>query len=227
ELECDRLWRAGMMNRNTRSEAVPIALVGSDRSVSIMYFVTRQAPHKNHPGWEREATDAAISEEIQRAGYEATEWHRVGPDAIPSDRTHRNAWVWDGQRIVIDESRIKPKAAPVDAPPAGAVQAYDPRLDAIAQQLSERFQGVVEELWREFNARQEETLQEAERRFRLGLEAIAVVGRVQSNEPVDLDAVPALVNEVKASGVPVTEEAVIAAADRHAARIHQIAAGRA
>lgn len=143
------------------------------------------------------------------------------------DRTHRDAWVWDGQRIVIDESRIKPKAAPVDAPPAGAVQAYDPRLDAIAQQLSERFQGVVEELWREFNAKQEETLQEAERRFRLGLEAIAVVGRVQSNEPVDLDAVPALVNEVKASGVPVTEEAVIAAADRHAARIHQIAAGRA
>lgn len=143
------------------------------------------------------------------------------------DRTHRDAWVWDGQRIVVDESRIKPKAAPVDAPPAGAVQAYDPRLDAIAQQLSERFQGVVEELWREFNAKQEETLQEAERRFRLGLEAIAVVGRAQSNEPVDLDAVPALVNEVKASGVPVTEEAVIAAADRHAARIHQIAAGRA
>lgn len=150
----------------------------------------------------------------------------VNADDLPS-REHRDAWVWDGQRIVIDESRIKPKAAPVDAPPAVAVQAYDPRLDAIAQQLSERFQGVVEELWREFNAKQEETLQEAERRFRLGLEAIAVVGRVQSNEPVDLDAVPALVNEVKASGVPVTEEAVIAAADRHAARIHQIAAGRA
>jgi len=143
------------------------------------------------------------------------------------DRTHRDAWVWDGQRVVVDESRIKPKAAPVDAPPAGAVQAYDPSLDTISQQLSERFQGVVEELWREFHAKQEETLQEAERRFRLGLEAIAVVGRVQSNEPVDLDAVPALVNEVKASGVPVTEEAVIAAADRHAARIHQIAAGRA
>ena len=125
----------------------------------------------------------------------------VHPDDLPKE--HRDAWVWDGQRIVIDESRIKPKAAPVDAPPAGAVQAYDPRLDAIAQQLSERFQGVVEELRREFNAKQEETLQEAERRFRLGLEAIAVVGRVQSNEPVDLDAVPALVNELKASGVPV------------------------
>lgn len=151
----------------------------------------------------------------------------ITEDQKPTDRTHRDAWVWDGQRIVVDESRIKPKAAPVDAPPAGAVQAYDPRLDAIAQRLSERFQGVVEELWREFNAKQEETLQEAERRFRLCLEAIAVVGRAQSNEPVDLDAVPALVNEVKASGVPVTEEAVIAAADRHAARIHQIAAGRA
>lgn len=150
----------------------------------------------------------------------------IDASQIPESREHRDAWVWDGQRIVVDESRIKPKAAPVDAPPAGAVQAYDPRLDAIAQQLSERFQGVVEELWREFQAKQEETLQEAERRFRLGLEAIAVVGRVQSNEPVDLDAVPALVNEVKASGVPVTEEAVIAAADRHAARIHQIAAGR-
>ena len=150
----------------------------------------------------------------------------IDPSQIPESREHRDAWVWDGQRIVIDESRIKPKAAPVDAPPAGAVQAYDPRLDTISQQLSERFQGVVDELRREFNAKQEEMLQEAERRFRLGLEAIAVVGRVQSNEPVDLDAVPALVNEVKASGVPVTEEAVIAAADRHAARIHQIAAGR-
>src|SRR5690606_20424777 len=129
-------------------------------SVGLMQFVTRQHPWKDDPGWTREATDAAIEAEIQRAGCEATEWHRVGPDAIPSDRTHRDAWVWDGQRVVIDETRIKPKA-PVDAPPAGAEQAYDPRLDTISQQLSERFQGVVEELRREFNAKQEETLQEA------------------------------------------------------------------
>src|SRR5690554_1243761 len=170
---------------------------------------------------------AWLTRVADRCCSEGCQFVAVMDDSELPERKYRDAWVWDGQRVVVDESRIKPKAAPVDAPPAGAVQAYDPRLDAIAQQLSERFQGVVEELWREFNAKQEETLQEAERRFRLGLEAIAVVGRVQSNEPVDLDAVPALVNELKASGVPVTEEAVIAAADRHAARIHQIAAGRA
>src|SRR5690606_23144304 len=43
----------------------------------------------------------------------------INADELP-DRTHRDAWVWDGQRVVVDESRIKPKAAPVDAPPAGA-----------------------------------------------------------------------------------------------------------
>ena len=123
-----------------------------------------------------------------------------------------------GQMVVKEVERIE-----INAPPAD--------LGPLRKELSEKMGAVVLAMQQEFDKKladmQEATLHEAERRFLLGLEAIAVVGRVQSNEPVDLDAVPALVNEVKASGVPVTEEAVIAAADRHAARIHQIAAGRA
>src|SRR5690606_3062457 len=154
------------------------------------------------PGWTREATDAAIEAEIQRAGCEATEWHRVGPDAIPSDRTHRNAWVWDGQRIVIDESRIRRDPPFVEAPQAGAVQARDPRVDALGQQLAGQFEVVAREMWAEVNKIREETLAEADRRILCTLEAIGVRSRAQAQGAIDLDAVPALARELRERGLP-------------------------
>lgn len=122
-----------------------------------------------------------------------------------------------GQMVVKEVERIE-----INAPPAD--------LGPLRKELSEKMASVFLAMQKEFDRKlaeiQEATLHEAERRFRAGLEAMAVVSRDQANEPIDLDAVPVLVNEVKSQGVPVTEKAVIAAADRHVARIYQITAGR-
>ncbi len=149
-----------MKQKRPSPDVQHIVLVKGDGGVGHMQFVTRQHPWKDDPGWTREATDAAIEAEIQRAGCEVTEWHRVGPDAIPSDRSHRDAWVWDGSRIVIDESRIKPRS--VAQPQAVQHQPAPADTAPIRAELKEEIASVR----KDFSAAVERTFRDLDQRIK-------------------------------------------------------------
>lgn len=121
-----------------------------------------------------------------------------------------------GQLVVKEVERIE-----ISAPPAD--------LGPIRQELAEKMAAVFVKMEQELNkkiaALEGKILQEADRRARMKIQALAVVNCVQTQEPIDLDAVPDLVAEVAAAGQPVTEQAIIEAADRHLAASFQ--AGRA
>jgi hypothetical protein len=65
-------------------------------------------------------------------------------DAIPDDRTHRDAWVWDGERIVVDPGRVKSHPPPEEAVPAGGVVMADPRVDTLRREIASDTLSVVE-----------------------------------------------------------------------------------
>lgn len=143
---------------------------------------------------------------------------------IPDSREHREAWVWDGEKVVVDPARIRQRQ-PRQQAPSAPVQAAD--IGPLRQELAERMQAVFTAMQQEFDARLERIREETDRRILCTLEAISVVSRTQADEPIDLKAVPALASELRARGLPVDEKHIIAVADEHAARIYQITAGRA
>lgn len=141
----------------------------------------------------------------------------VEADALP-DRTHRDAWVWDGQRIVVDESRIKPKPATRPAP-SGAAPAYDPRVDQIGPELAQQMAAA-------FEAMRRELLAEIAIEHQRSIESLTVHSALAEGRKIAPGSFPALERMVTDGGQPVTADAIVAAADMHAARIHQIAAER-
>lgn len=90
-------------------EVQHIAISMPDGSVAIMQFITRQQRHHDDPGWEREATDQAIEDEISRtAGVTPNSgWRRIDLADIPADRAFRNAWVDSGKTIAVDMPKAR------------------------------------------------------------------------------------------------------------------------
>lgn len=106
-----------MKQMRRRPEVQHIAIVGDDNGVTIMQFVTCSPGTKDWPGWTREATNEAIDNEIERTGHGGLAWFRINPEDMPADRLHRDAWVWNGSKVVVDLNRIKPTPT-LDKPPS-------------------------------------------------------------------------------------------------------------
>lgn len=136
----------------------------------------------------------------------------------PESREHRDAWVWNGERIVVDESRIKPKPATRPAP-SGAAPAYDPRVDQIGPELAQQMAAA-------FEAMRRELLAEIAIEHQRSIESLTVHSALAEGRKIAPGSFPALERMVTDGGQPVTADAIVAAADMHAARIHQIAAER-
>ncbi len=198
-----------------------VAMSMADGSIAIMQFVTRQHPYRGDPGWSRDATDAAIQAEIRRAGLAPVSWARIDKDDLPSDRSARDAWVWDGEKVVVDPSRIKPAAQAMRAAPAGAVM-QDPRVDALGPQLAGQieagFRAMAENLEARLQEIKAETLREAAIERRLGLEALVVSSAIAEKRPVEPGSYPAIEARLAKQGRPITSEEIIAAADEQGRR---------
>lgn len=114
-----------------KPEVQHIAITVADGSLAIMQFVTNDGRQT------REATDEAITEEIERAGIKAMAWRRISPEDIPANRTDRDAWADTGKAITVDPvrkaalERAKPRdlAAEVDA--LKVALAANPALDGL------------------------------------------------------------------------------------------------
>lgn len=101
---------------------VTVVIARADGGVSVMNII-EQAPlraldpmsaaaagYSNVDGlWRREVTDAVITAEIARAilPSPAVKWQRVSADALPADRTFRNAWTGIGERIGTDMQKAR------------------------------------------------------------------------------------------------------------------------
>lgn len=138
---------------------------------------------------------------------------------LPTDRTHRDAWVWDGQRVVVDETRIKPK--PVAEPVReGSVPVHDPRLDQIGPELAQQMAAAFEAMRRELRA---EIAIEHQR----SIEALTVHSALADGREIAPGSFPALERMIADGGQPVTADAIVAAADEQARRGIQLAEGAA
>lgn len=138
---------------------------------------------------------------------------------LPADRTHRDAWVWDGSRVVVDETRIKPK--PVAEPVReGSVPVHDPRLDQIGPELAQQMAAAFEAMRRELRA---EIAIEHQR----SIEALTVHSALADGREIAPGSFPALERMIADGGQPVTADAIVAAADEQARRGIQLAEGAA
>lgn len=84
-----------------------VALALADGSVALMQFVTTEF---NADGSVRRAVLASsenVQAEIDRSPLQVTSWRFVQPDAVPADRTYRNAWTLSGETIVHDLDKAK------------------------------------------------------------------------------------------------------------------------
>lgn len=139
----------------------------------------------------------------------------ITEDQKPTDRTHRDAWVWDGQRIVVDESRIRPRRSRLAPASSESIPAPPADLDSLRNELAAHIAATFVRIEQELNQRLASLERTILRATRAYLESVAVAHRVEAGEPVDPQAVPTLVAEIEAEGKPVTVEAIIEAADRH------------
>ncbi len=83
-----------------------VAISAADGSLVIMQFITDDGVVQ------RQATDAAIIDEIAKAGITAASWRRIAPTDLPADRSDRDAWQDSGTVIAVSPTR---KAALLDA----------------------------------------------------------------------------------------------------------------
>src|SRR5690606_8311280 len=83
----------------------------------------------------------------------------VSADELPS-REHRDAWVWDGQRVVVDESRIRHR--PVEQPQAVQHQTAPADTAPIRAELQEEIASVR----KDFSAAVERTFRELDQRIK-------------------------------------------------------------
>lgn len=138
----------------------------------------------------------------------------VSADDLPS-REHRDAWVWDGQRVVVDESRIRPRRSRLAPASSESIPAPLADLDSLRNELAAHVAATFVRIEQELNQRLASLERTILRATRAYLESVAVAHRVEAGEPVDPQAVPTLVAEIEAEGKPVTVETIIEAADRH------------
>lgn len=78
----------------------------STGGIAVMQFVTESG------GVKREATPAAITKELERAGragdgswregFPIASWRVVAPDQLPQDRRYRTAWRDEGDKLGLD-----------------------------------------------------------------------------------------------------------------------------
>jgi hypothetical protein len=93
-----------------KPEYVRVAISRPDGSLAIMQFVTLVKRNPEDPGFVREPTSENITAEIAKAGFGAAPWRIIDDTDIPQDRTHRDAWKMENDKIVIDPT----KAAAID-----------------------------------------------------------------------------------------------------------------
>jgi len=139
------------------------------------------------------------------------------PEEMP-DRKHRDAWVWDGQNVIVDPSRIKPPAPAVQQERAGTVVARDPRVDALGPQLSEQIASA-------FQAMHRDLVREVAVEHRRALESLTVASALAEGKQVEPGSFPALERSLLEQGRPVTSDEIIAAADEHTRRVIDLVAG--
>ena len=130
-------------------------------------------------------------------------------------REHREAWVWNGERIVVDESRIRPRRSRLAPASSESIPAPPADLDSLRNELAAHIAATFVRIEQDLNQRLASLERTILRATRAYLESVAVAHRVEAGEPVDPQAVPTLVAEIEAEGKPVTVEAIIEAADRH------------
>lgn len=85
----------------------------------------------------------------------------MSADDLPKDRTHRDAWVWDGSRVVVDESRIRMRPAPAVQSAPAAQPAADPapirtEMHAEIARLRKDLSNSVEKIYTDLTSRIEE-----------------------------------------------------------------------
>ena len=139
----------------------------------------------------------------------------IDPEQIPKSREHRDAWVWNGERIVVDESRIRPRRSRLAPASSESIPAPPADLDSLRNELAAHIAAAFVRIEQDLNQRLASLERTILRATRAYLESVAVAHRVEAGEPVDPQAVPTLVAEIEAEGKPVTVEAIIEAADRH------------
>lgn len=136
---------------------------------------------------------------------------------LPTDRTHRDAWVWDGQRVVVDPARIKPPPAAGSRrqPPATGetVVMADPRVDALAREMSRQRQEMAKSLGDLFQQMRSEILLQTDIRARRALEAFIVAAALHEQKEISAGLFPALSAMLNHRGQEATPEAIVAAAD--------------
>jgi len=129
-------------------ETVKIAIRRSDGGVSIMSFITRGRGDVLPSGatwedqgrglWRREPTDANVSQEITRVPLlDAVGYRRITDADILPDRTFRDAWIDDGEKLLHDiakareihRQRLRVARAPVLADLDVAYQRADEKGD--------------------------------------------------------------------------------------------------
>lgn len=72
-----------------------VAVVVRDAPLAIMQIVGNDGK-----GIDREVTDEVINDEITRAGLQAQSWVRINPADVPADRSKRDQWRLDGNKVV-------------------------------------------------------------------------------------------------------------------------------
>lgn len=95
-------------------EQLPIALTFADGTLGVMYFVTTEYNADGSIRWERRATDDAIAAEVAKTAIPwpgkapIQAWERTTVDALPKDRTFRDAWrLRKGGRIEHDMDHVR------------------------------------------------------------------------------------------------------------------------
>ncbi len=98
-------------------EAIPLSVTLEDGSQVIHYFMVTGRGSLLPPGaywsgayqWKRDPVDAVIVENLNASFQDRpyVSWRRLSDGDIPEDRTFRNAWVDDGQRITHDMAKAK------------------------------------------------------------------------------------------------------------------------
>ena len=106
-----------------------LVYVMPDNGVLVREICAKARDGENRDQWlERHAHKARPSD--------AQFWVCVDESGLP--KSNREAWVWDGQRVVVDPSRIRPKTSPaVVASEPGAPVDLSPLYELINQVRSE------------------------------------------------------------------------------------------
>lgn len=143
----------------------------------------------------------------------------VNAEDLPS-REHRDAWVWDGQRVVVVESRIKPKRAM--QPVAEGAELGQ----ALSQQVTDAIRAMQQALDERLAALENDLRRAVVVEHQRAIEALTVHSALEEGRAIEPGNFPALERLLAEAGQTVTSDAIIAAADAQARRGVEMAAGR-